>query len=491
MPARARPRVSSWARAVAARPLVNAARQQCFEGIDSSLIRIPGSLLLQAQLSRDPNPQIAKLAAHFMDRNRPLLKQLDAEAQQQYDGSSVNIMVKTGTRVGAVPLISPTTGRPDYGIIIKPRFGWSGVGTMLGEMGWKIVPTPLALPMLPRSDRKIPPWVLSTIVLFRIRALLQQLERRFETVEEIRRAPRGSVDWPKYARRSVSVARFLDVPCRFPDLLDDRQLRAAVRFVLQKQLHALETQRTAGVFVLRLIELCQQLLSVVSDVSPREPAAMELTAWLRGPLQTPTYRDGLQAIEWTVDERGLAGLSDLHGLPWVMPMESFFEAWVETVMSGVSRRLGGVLRTGRQLQTVSPLDWQPPFLGSQRYLLPDIVLDRGDLTVIVDAKYKAHWEEMQEHRWGELEDELRERHRADLLQVLAYANVSDAPRTVVCLAYPCTDATWHSLGDRSRRVHRASMKSGSRRIELLLTAMPMGVPAADVTQVIASEISQE
>ena len=33
---------------------------------------------------------------------------------------------------------------------------------------------------------------------------------------------------------------------------------------------------------------------------------------------------GLQAIEWTADERGLAGVSDLEGIPWTMPMNEFF-----------------------------------------------------------------------------------------------------------------------------------------------------------------------
>ena len=28
----------------------------------------------------------------------------------------------------------------------------------------------------------------------------------------------------------------------------------------------------------------------------------------------------------------MAGLSDLEGLPWTMPMEQFFEAWIETVL---------------------------------------------------------------------------------------------------------------------------------------------------------------
>jgi hypothetical protein len=154
-------------------------------------------------------------------------------------------------------------------------------------------------------------------------------------------------------------------------------------------------------------------------------------------------------------------------------METFFEAWLETVLQAVARRIGGSLRTGRQQQTLTPLRWEPPYLGSQKYLLPDVVLERGDTTVIVDAKYKEHWEELSTHRWGELDEELRERHRADLLQVLAYANLAATPRVVVCLAYPCRQETWNSLQARDRLFHRASLSAGPRRVEVLLTAIPM------------------
>ncbi|MGI6307210.1 MAG: AAA family ATPase [Dethiobacteria bacterium] len=75
-----------------------------------------------------------------------------------------------GGQVGALP----TSGRPDYGLVIKPRFGWQGIGLMLGSMGWKVIPIPLRLPLLPRPDRKIPPWVLSTTILLRLQKLLEQ-----------------------------------------------------------------------------------------------------------------------------------------------------------------------------------------------------------------------------------------------------------------------------------------------------------------------------
>ena len=66
--------------------------------------------------------------------------------------------------------------------------------------------------------------------------------------------------------------------------------------------------------------------------------------------------------------------------------------------------------------------------------MPDLVLEREDQTVIVDAKYKEHWEEMQRNRWVNLDEDIRQRHREDLLQVLAYANLSSKARTVVALS---------------------------------------------------------
>ncbi|HYM14828.1 MAG TPA: hypothetical protein VEZ14_04665 [Dehalococcoidia bacterium] len=443
---------------------------------------------MPGEAPRDPNSLAARLATQFIERNRTRFVEMGVEAEQHYDGSSVDLLFRTTTKIGAIPLISPVTGRDDYGLVVKPRFDWSGLGPMLGEMNWKIIPTPLSLPMLPRSERKIPPWVLSTIVLHRISALLRELERRFELVDDVRSAPRGAVNWAQYAVEHVARGAFTSVPCRYPDLRDDRELKAGIRFTLYRQLRGLEGQRAAGAFVLRLIDICEHLLERVRDVAPREPAPRQFDRWFRGTLRSDSFRDGIEAIQWTSEERGLAGLSDLQGLPWIMPMDAFFEAWVETVFAAVGRRIGGALKSGRQRGTLAPLNWNPPFVGSQRYLLPDILLEGAATTIVVDAKYKEHWEELQERRWGDWEAELRERHRADLLQALAYANVATTPRVVVCLAYPCARGTWESLRQRGRLFHRAALGAGVRQLDVLLTAVPMGVGAEQVATELAAEL---
>ena len=165
--------------------------------------------------------------------------------------------------------------------------------------------------------------------------------------------------------------------------------------------------------------------------------------------------------------------SDLEGIPWTMPMEQFFEAWVETVVRAATRRTGGILKTGRLRETVSPLSWDPPYVGSQRSFVPDMMLEMEGFSVVIDAKYKRHWEELQDGGWHNQTNELREQHRADLLQVLAYANLVSSTNVICCLIYPCSLTTWDWLVRRDRLFRKAELPNRGRHVHVWLTAMPM------------------
>lgn len=449
----------------------------CLELRDHSRATKSAIALFGNKASAEPSAQAARLAQQFIVQNARLFQLLDVTIQRDYDGNDVLLHIDSGSAVGAVPLVSPLTARPDFGLVIQPRFPWTGIGPMLAEMGWLISPTPLRLPLLKRSERRVPPWVLSFMVLARLRALLDRLERRFELASEILSAPKGRIDWTQYATNHLPRGNFLSVPCTFPDLRDDRKLKGAIRFTIEKQLRSLQTQHQQGTFVHRLIALSESLLRKVETVPSHRPATREIEAWLRRPLRGSSFLEGLQAIDWTVEERGLAGLSDLEGIPWTMPMEQFFEAWVETVARSIARYTGGVLKTGRQRETVSPLAWDPPYLGSQRSLVPDMILELERTSFIIDAKYKRHWEELQESAWHNQTVAFHEHHRADLLQVLAYANLARSADVVCCLVYPCSQNTWESLARRGRLFHQSELPNRGRRVRVWLTAMPMGVSA--------------
>jgi hypothetical protein len=418
----------------------------------------------------------------FINQNTALMSRLDVRMDRDYDGTEVKLVIRTGSAVGAVPLFSPITARLDYGLVVQPRFAWAGIGPMLAEMGWRVVPRPLRLPLLHRSERRVPPWVLSSMILVRLQALLDCLNRRFEIISEDRRAPRGRVNWNQYATNKVSRANLLSVPCSFVDLRDDRLLKGAIKHALEQQIRGLETQKEHGAFIHKLLEFGQQLLGRVQSAPVYVPSPSVMNSWMQRPMRANQFLEGLQAIEWTIEERGLAGVSDLEGIPWTMRMDHFFEAWVETVFRVIAKRTGARVKVGRKRETTQPISWDPPYLGSQKSLVPDIWLEWDSVTLIIDAKYKRHWEEMGYHRWSDIEEQVREEHRNDLLQVLAYANLAHTTRVIVCLAYPCSRENWVSLSERGRILHKAEISIGSRSLHLWLTAVPMATAVERIAE---------
>lgn len=467
------PRNDSRQRPPAFSPL-SPTREICLELTDYSETTTSAIRFFGCKDASDSAGQAARLTDQFIRQNRTNLNLLDVSIQRDFDGSDVLLRIQSGSAVGAIPLISPLTARNDFGLVIQPRFPWKGIGPMLADMGWLIHPTPLRLPLLKRSERRVPPWVLSLMVLSRLQHLLARLDRRFEFSREVLSAPRGTIDWNLYATHKLPRGLFLDVPCTFPDLRDDRRLRSAIRFALERQRSSLQTQSSHGAFVHRLICLAEAMLTQLRDVPAIRPGPNDILSWFRKPLRNSGFLDGVQAIDWTIEERGLAGRSDLEGIPWTLPMEQFFEAWVETILRLVARQTGATLRSARLRETVAPIGWDPPYTGSQRSLIPDLVLEAGSTTFIFDAKYKRHWEELHQGRWSDPNAGFQESHRADLLQVLAYANLARSSHTICCLVYPCSLEIWNQLTASGRFIHRAEIPNFSRKVEVWLTALPMG-----------------
>lgn len=178
----------------------------------------------------------------------------------------------------------------------------------------------------------------------------------------------------------------------------------------------------------------------------------------------------------------------MEGIPWKLPMDKFFEAWVETIFRKIAQHTGAQVKVGRKQETTSPINWEPPYAGTQKSLAPDIWLEWDSMTLIVDAKYKRHWEELQQRSWWEMEESLREQHRNDLLQVLAYANLARTSVVSVCLTYPCTPENWDSLRERGRLVHRAKLTVASRVLHLWITAVPMTAAVDRIASPLTNEV---
>ncbi len=411
----------------------------------------------------------------FLRMNEASLRALDVKADLAPGPEGAAVGFVPGGRAGAIPLRSAQTGNVVGGFVVRPRFGWAGVGRVLGEIGWYASPEFLDTPLVPGSGREVPPWVLAGPVITRLADLLRSMRRGYSEREAVLRRPRGRILWDRYRSESLARGRWDRLPCRFPELESDPRLRRAIRWTLERIRRDLIRVGGSDRISTQLAKLAMQLIEGLSDVMPVMPARNDLDRFLGGGrLLDRVIRRGLEAMGWIVDERGLGGGRELDGLAWRLPLEQLWETYVEAVVRREVAIIGGDIKVGRLGQTVFPLQWSDPTHRTLGHLVPDVVVRRGRSIEIFDAKYKAHLAELDESGWHRFADEQRESHRADLHQVLAYASLYDAEDITATLVYPLRRDTWESLRGRGRDVSRAELLHGGRRVTLQLRGLAFG-----------------
>jgi len=411
----------------------------------------------------------------FQRLNEPAFKALAITPRFDTTHRGPELKLYPHGSVGAIPLRSGTSGQVVAGLVVRPRFGWSGVGAVLSSIGWHAAPSILPSPLVPGSGREVPPWVLAGPVLARLKALLDALKRGFDFRSDTLRAPRGTIIWSKYVRQSLATGRWHQVPSRFPDLSSDPLIRGAVRWTLERVLQELVIVGGADRIAIDLERDALLLLERVNDV-PRVYPRPELLRRVIGgePFMEETLRNGLDAIGWVRDERGLGGGRQMDGLAWSMALDRLWEYYVEAKVREEVRRTGGTIRSGRLGETVTPLHWSDPSHRSLGHLVPDMVVVRGRTAWIVDAKYKSHFAEIDENGWRRMADDIRDSHRADLHQVLAYTSLFEAEEITATLAYPLRQDTWMALKARGLDRSTADVYHGTRHVTLELWGLPFG-----------------
>ncbi len=421
-------------------------------------------------------------AEALLAANAGALRALGLEVDVGRVGGQPVLRVSAGTRVGAVPLLSPVSGRLDFGIVVRPRFDWGEVGQLLHAAGLRSVPEVLPFPALPHSERSVPSWVIASMVVARLEALLRTQSRRFRQREAEVPAPRGTVDWGRYVTHGLAQCRPMSVPCRFPDLDDDERLRGAIHWTALRQREGLLGQRSVAPVARALLDRCDRIIAQVSGTGPLRPGRGARDAWESEPMRSRLFREGVEAIGWTVDERGLAGLSETAGLSWQLPMEACFESLIEASAELAAPRVGGRVVSGRTARTRTALDWEPRGAGSLRALVPDVVVRTVETSLVIDAKYKPHAELIARLGWEGVTEVVRERHRADVHQVLAYAALEGRDRVTACLAYPTSPEAWPALVERGRDTMRATVRAEGREIQLVLLAVRLDGDVAELAR---------
>ena len=395
----------------------------------------------------------------FLAANLDKLRRLDLRHEVRAD-PELRLMLRPGARIGAIPLLSPSTRRVAAGLLIEPRFRWSALGAVFNAIGFSVEPSLGGAPLVPGSAREVPPWLLAGAPV--IEGLLHPLRPAAAPSSSGRRPGPALEDESSGARGPRGIlprGAWASFPCCYSEPDDDPDLMASVRWTLarlEEDLSSVVWSFPARFLLRRTGELRTVIGPGVSEDPRRRPGAT-----------SPVGLGGAAAMEamtWVAEERGLGGARSLDGLAWDLSIDAVWEAWVAAFSADLAGRLGLTASPFQEARRV--LRWQGP-ASSMGALAPDVELRGADRVIWIDAKYKAHLELLARRGWSGLTDEVREAHRADLHQALAYASLADVPQVDSLLVYP-------QLGGHDSAATIATVTSGRRRVRLVLASVPFG-----------------
>ncbi len=169
----------------------------------------------------------------FLKANRSQLQRLNVKTRISSTANTYIDLIP-GNKIGAIPLLSPSTRNVVSGLLIKPRFDWPALGTVYQSIGFNVEPTIGGAPMVPGSAVEVPSWIIAGPVLNRIRKLLSHQKRGFIERREDRISPRGQIDWGSWARKNIPSGKWTSFNCCFSEPSHDPTIMASIRWTLKR-----------------------------------------------------------------------------------------------------------------------------------------------------------------------------------------------------------------------------------------------------------------
>ncbi len=367
----------------------------------------------------------------FVDLNQKNLSYLGITACVESVNGKPAMKLTTSRFVGAIPIISPMNGKAVGDLIVTGRFG-EDIGELISLLDSTIKPEYSDELKLVQDSQMTPPIFIECCKYLELYEQAEKFKwRKFTNEVKKCHQPSGATLWAEYALRTArSPMKFSVFHNKCNALTTDHLEWQQINFVLQLAIEEIESQRTP-----------LKTRSVYSE----QIARMKIK--LRDKACSPTGNIKIRVSDPTIIKQikelanSILCNSSNGKLAWRMDYAAFFERFVQYLLTDVSKKKGA--RSVNNPHYGIRISKSPSW--ALNYLEPDMVIQKGDEQIVVDAKYKSHL--FNRNNNGE---ELKNTFRHDLHQLLAYCSMNSMSKKQALLIYPFSDFCYREICINSR-----------------------------------------
>lgn len=394
----------------------------------------------------------------FLLLNKKMFSFAGISLEMNGTGSDLSIRFRTTGYIGAIPIKMPYDGIAHKDFQIIPRFDnsdhvFSDLTQLLSKLEYSISPEyadgeALSLPIQLRP----PMYYEAAKYIDLFEAAQKQHWVKFEVVKGIHHFPKSNTDWSKHSRTSSDPIKALNYPssdsilsanhCEWQELIYVFDIAKSI--ILQQNV----PESIRYKYRSRIIALQKKNASIKSRATnfiTTHASDTHTIKEVKHQANTLLQKGTTSCVAWRID------------------MAKLFERYAQYVVETSLRGFDGTVISNSKIQGRGQIaQW------GLKYLEPDMMVKCGTSYFMADAKYKAHY-----YAFGQNSEILKETHRADLHQLLAYCSFLPEKNKTGVLFYP-------SNRPSCRKINYLEQLGGINNT-VYLYGIPFGINGIDVS----------
>jgi hypothetical protein len=392
---------------------------------------------------------IGQYLQKFVDYNSEQFKFLGVQPYILGTDQNTSLAFRSSEFIGSIPLRASDTGKQIGDFVVMPRFTgrdrFVDYIEILNLLGTEISPKVVdSLPLASGKNFRPPLYLEAVKFITSLEQLIAKAWRKFDNIQKISNQPSGQINWRKYINNEFRLENRLKFPVNANVLSEFHSEYAEIRYVFDvcksELLSANTPQRIKNTLRTKLSFLEERLYH------HKPKATSKITIQFS---DTPTVK----ACKEQANK--ILNFNLVDSTAWRVDFSDVFEKFTQYIFKEAAKETGGRLYSNFKFHSMASKNYS----WELKHIEPDAIYQKENLLVFIDAKYKSNLYNKYDNS-----DTLKDDHRHDLHQIMAYTSFSKTNFKFGLLCYP------------SDQLELKKIKYKNRINESTSTILVLGIP---------------
>lgn len=381
-----------------------------------------GGIALQKKWFKNADKRfIGQFLHKFVNYNSEQFKFLGVQPYIIGSDHSTSLAFSSSGFIGSIPLRASDTGKQIGDFVVMPRFTgqnrFEDYIEILNLLGTEISPEVIdSLPLASGKNFRPPLYLEVVKFIAALEKLISSPWRKFDNLEKVSNQPSGQINWRKYINNEFKVENRLKFPVKTNVLSEFHDEYAEIRYVFDicktELLSANTPQRIKNIFRSKLTFLEERLYQHKSKATNKIAIRFSDSPVVKSCKEQANKILNFNLVESTA---------------WRVDFSDVFEKFVQYIFKEVAKETGGKLFTNFKFRA----DTSRFYPWELKHIEPDAIFQKENTFIVIDAKYKSNL-----YNKNAQSETLKQDHRHDLHQIMAYASFSNTSSKYGFLCYP-------------------------------------------------------